>query len=118
MAEQLFAIADDGSKDWIERIGDSGQVFRIPDHEHMARARLRVETRKWYLSKLAPKRYGDKVEIEVNKAPDDKVSMLLAEALSPQQLADLEKQLLDYQAKKVAADSATTRADADSIATT
>jgi len=26
--------------------------------------RLQVDARKWYLSKLAPKRYGDKLEVE------------------------------------------------------
>lgn len=26
--------------------------------------RVRVDTRKWFLSKLAPKKYGDKIEVE------------------------------------------------------
>jgi hypothetical protein len=26
--------------------------------------RLKVDTRKWYLSKLAPKRYGDRIAVE------------------------------------------------------
>ncbi len=30
--------------------------------EHVQRSRLRVDTRKWILSKLAPKRYGDKLQ--------------------------------------------------------
>ena len=32
------------------------------DHEHVQRSRLRVDTRKWAAGKLAPKRYGDKVQ--------------------------------------------------------
>ncbi len=32
------------------------------DHEHVQRSRLRVDTRKWAAGKLAPKRYGDKLQ--------------------------------------------------------
>ena len=31
----------------------------------MQRSRLRVETRKWFLSKLAPKRYGDRQAVDM-----------------------------------------------------
>lgn len=96
MAEQLFSIADDGSKDYIERVGDSGQVFRIPDHEHMARSRLRIETRKWYLSKLAPKRYGEKVEIEMSKSSSDEMGVILAAVCTPAELADLNGKMRTY----------------------
>ncbi len=33
------------------------------DHEHVQRSRLRVDTRKWAAGKLAPKRYGDKLNL-------------------------------------------------------
>jgi hypothetical protein len=33
------------------------------DGVSVAHARLRVDTRKWLLSKLAPKKYGDKLEL-------------------------------------------------------
>jgi len=61
MADQLESIADEGHNDYYEREGIDG-----PDHEHMARSRLRVETRKWLLSKLAPKVYGDKLSAEIS----------------------------------------------------
>jgi hypothetical protein len=35
----------------------------------VARDRLRFDSRRWYLSKLAPKRYGDKLQQEVS-GPD------------------------------------------------
>jgi hypothetical protein len=38
--------------------------------EHINRSRLRVDTRKWYLSKLAPKRYGEKVDVNVGGQQD------------------------------------------------
>jgi hypothetical protein len=59
MAEEILAISDDTSKDYIERKDGS----RAVDHEHVNRSRLRVDTRKWLLSKVLPKIYGDKVEL-------------------------------------------------------
>ena len=34
------------------------------DHHHIQRSKLRVDTRKWYLSKIVAKIYGDKTSIE------------------------------------------------------
>ena len=36
----------------------------IDDEEDVLRARLKVDTLKWYISKIAPKKYGDKQTIE------------------------------------------------------
>ena len=55
MAEHCLDIADDATNDWATDLDGHPVV----DQEHINRSRLRVETRKWYLSKLAPKRYGD-----------------------------------------------------------
>jgi hypothetical protein len=61
MADQLLEIADDGRNDYTaDRQGNL-----VPNQEHINRSRLRVDTRKWYLSKLAPKRYGEKVDLNV-----------------------------------------------------
>jgi hypothetical protein len=34
----------------------------IVDHENIQRSRLRVDARKWAAARLAPKKYGDRVE--------------------------------------------------------
>jgi hypothetical protein len=60
MADALFEIADDGTND--TNVDEDGNVFT--NHDVIARSRLRVDTRKWYLSKLAPKRYGDKTQVD------------------------------------------------------
>ena len=57
-AEETIQIADDGQNDTY--IDDEGNIK--VDHDVIARSRLRVDARKWYASKLAPKKYGDKVE--------------------------------------------------------
>lgn len=66
MAEELLGIADDGRNDFVERKNDNGGSIVVADHEHIQRSRLRVDTRKWYLSKLAPKRFGDRTAVEVS----------------------------------------------------
>ena len=47
--EEIFEIADDV----------------IPDAAEVAKARLRVDTRKWALARMNPRKYGDKVTNEL-----------------------------------------------------
>ena len=56
MAQEIIDIADDSSRDTI--VTEDGSK---PDAEWINRSRLRVDTRKWLMSKLAPKKYGDKI---------------------------------------------------------
>ena len=61
-ADQIFddciAIADDGQND--TQLSDDGQVEI--NYDVIQRSKLRVDTRKWFISKLHPGRYGDKPE--------------------------------------------------------
>ncbi len=58
IVDEIIEIADDTSHD--TSINDAGKV--IINHEHINRSRLRIDTRKWLASKLAPKIYGEKPE--------------------------------------------------------
>ncbi|TBG41885.1 hypothetical protein ELG77_08930 [Rhizobium leguminosarum] len=62
VADELFDIADDGSND-LMTIEKGDTSYEMENKEVTNRSKLRVETRKWYLSKLAPKRYGDKLDV-------------------------------------------------------
>lgn len=64
MFEEMFEIADDGTNDYVEKIRQDGSKDIAYDGEHVQRSRLRVDTRKWALSKMLPKKYGDKMEVE------------------------------------------------------
>lgn len=64
MFEELLEIADDGTNDWMEREYDNGNTNIVLNGEAIGRSRLRVDTRKWYLSKVLPKKFGDRVELE------------------------------------------------------
>jgi hypothetical protein len=58
LAAEILAIADDSSGDIIT---DKDGNTRL-DREFVARARLRVDSRKWLAGKLAPKKYGVKIK--------------------------------------------------------
>lgn len=70
LAEEIIEIADDASQDWKE--GEDGRVF---DHEHVQRAKLRVDSRKWLAGKLAPKRYGDSSMLRVGGMDAERSAM-------------------------------------------
>ena len=57
--DEALEIADDASGDWA--VDKDGK--KTLDHEHIQRSRLRVDTRKWAAGKLAPKKYGDKLDL-------------------------------------------------------
>ena len=59
--EQIIEIADDGLNDTY--LDDEGNTK--VDHDVIARSKLRVDARKWVASKLAPKKYGDKITQEI-----------------------------------------------------
>lgn len=67
IAEELLDIADNGSNDWMQRNDPNNEGFAV-NGENISRSRLRVDTRKWLLSKLLP-RYADRVEFK-NAEPD------------------------------------------------
>lgn len=59
MGDDILEIADDGTNDLM--IIENGA--EIENKEVTNRSKLRVETRKWIMSKLAPKKYGDKIDV-------------------------------------------------------
>lgn len=63
MAEELLDIADDGTNDYVERERPDGSVHEVLDTEHIQRSRLRVDTRKWLMAKMKPKKYGEKMDV-------------------------------------------------------
>jgi len=73
LAAECLDIADDKSGD-VRVVGDEHEVCNT---EFVQRAKLRIETRLKLLAKWDPKRYGDKVDlnlgggISINISPDD-----------------------------------------------
>ena len=83
LAEEILAISDtpmpgvrkvtkpvtmrDAEGDTI----DTGEVFEeITEEDMLAHRKLQVDTRKWLLSKVLPKVYGDRQQVDVNDITD------------------------------------------------
>jgi hypothetical protein len=62
LAEEILEIADDTSGETIDHEGG----IRRQNSEWANGRRLQVDSRKWLMSKLAPKRYGDKTSVELS----------------------------------------------------
>ncbi len=64
--DDMLEIADNSTNDWVTRYNSKTKEHeRVVDAEHIQRARLRVYTRKWIVSKLMPSKYGDLVRTEL-----------------------------------------------------
>lgn len=59
--DDIVDIADDGSRDTVLKERPDGSTYEATDHDHINRSKLRVDARKWVLSKMMPKKYGDRV---------------------------------------------------------
>lgn len=81
LAEEILAIADDGSNDYMT-IEKGDKEYNVENKEVTNRSRLRVDSRKWIASKLKPKRYGDKIEIDGNIKNDTPINAELLAALT------------------------------------
>jgi hypothetical protein len=61
MAEDILDIADDGRNDWMTVYFGKNEVT-MPNREVLARSKLRVDARIFLMSKMKPRKYGDKPE--------------------------------------------------------
>lgn len=66
LADEILDIADDGFNDWMEIEKGKGHTAVVLDREHVERSKLRIESRKWILAKMKPKKYGDKIDMTTN----------------------------------------------------
>jgi hypothetical protein len=60
--DQIMEIADDGSNDYMT-ITKGDAIYNVENKEVTSRSKMRIDTRKWAMSKLAPKKYGEKLDI-------------------------------------------------------
>jgi hypothetical protein len=79
MAESYFddiiEIADDSRNDYmIKKIG--GEDVEVVNQENIQRSRLRIDARKWALSKMNPKKYGEKLDVTTDSKPINNVMQI------------------------------------------
>lgn len=58
LVDEIRDIADDTRRDFVN--GPSGPEFNA---EHVQRSKLRIDSRKWMASKMHPKAFGDKIDV-------------------------------------------------------
>lgn len=94
LAEEIRLIADDGSNDYVLRKRGDNEEMEL-QHEHVTRSRLRIDTRKWLLSKLKPEKYADNLKIDSTAKVTTETSdaQSLASALTPDELATIRARL-------------------------
>jgi len=77
--DEIFEIADDTSKDYVERVinkkDGTSYVEVVVDNEAIQRSRVRIDARKFYAAKMVPKLYGDKV-VQEHTANGDLAELL------------------------------------------
>ena len=78
LLDEMIDIVDDVRFDYEDVIqlnegGDETVVDKKPNYELIQRSRLRYDARKWLVSKLNPKKYGDKVQVAGD--PDNPINV-------------------------------------------
>lgn len=64
LADEILDISDEGVNDWMEkRFGKDEESSWVINGEALQRSKLRVDTRKWLMAKMKPKKYGDKLDV-------------------------------------------------------
>jgi len=84
LAEETLEISDYAARDTI-LIEKDGHEKEVCDHEWVNRSRLRVDTRKWYVSKLAPRIYGERTIVSKDDSEKVTVENLDINKLTPEE---------------------------------
>ncbi len=84
--DEILTIADDGRNDWVEKTNKDGEVIgEVFNKEAVQRSSLRVEARKWMAGKLRPKKYSEKLDLNVSGSlqttPEDQLNARITELL-------------------------------------
>lgn len=71
LADEIIELADLSRKGTKMRETKDGPMIETGDM--VERSRLQIESRKWLLAKLAPKKYGEKLELDARVSVGDAI---------------------------------------------
>jgi transposase-like protein len=74
VADQLIAIVDDRSNDWIMRCKADGTIETILDSERVHRARLRYDARCRILPRAPPRDHGDRLKLHARQEYENQLA--------------------------------------------
>jgi hypothetical protein len=83
LVDQTLSIADDTTNDSLLRTDKEGNAVEVCNSEWVNRSRLRVQTRQWHATKLAPMIYGDRTLLT------DSTGKKWSEKTNAEKIADL-----------------------------
>ena len=64
--EEILEIADNSTNDYMNKKNPDGtKGEEVLNSEHVQRSKLRIDSRKWMLGKMQPKKYGEKQVVDV-----------------------------------------------------
>jgi len=76
--DEIFEIARDASNDWEEVYDEEGNSTKRLNAFPIQRAKLLIDTIKWYASRMMPKIYGDRLGVEIG--PTSELAKLILQA--------------------------------------
>jgi hypothetical protein len=77
LSDELRDIGDDSTRDLVQRETRAGEAETVVDHDHINRSRLRCDNLKWILSRVLPKTYGDRIDVNAKHDIGDSWAELL-----------------------------------------
>jgi len=80
MVDEILEIADNKNPEL--NIVDGNIVI---DGTAVQRSKLQIDTRKWLLAKMNPKKYGDRVSLDHGGQVDNPVQVILGQGLPPEE---------------------------------
>ena len=84
LADEIIEIADETSHDTLTT--DEGKEYE--NKEWVNRSKLRVDARKWKASKLAPKKYGDKLDVTTDGDKINSIDLTKVDSATLKKLLD------------------------------
>lgn len=73
-SDEIIEIADDGTNDWYEEELESGRVVEKLNHEHIARSKLRIDTRLRLMGNIARNVFGTSKEAIVAERMEEEAA--------------------------------------------
>lgn len=82
LTDEILQIADEANADIVGVDEKTGKP--IVNGEAINRSRLKVDARKWLAGKLAPKKYGDKIDVTSNGESVQAPSVVNVKIIEPE----------------------------------
>lgn len=80
IAEEILQIADDTANDYVQTVGDNDLPIFVQNNVKVQRDRLRIDSRKWLLARMSPKKYGDHLKVDADNNHSGAIKIVFDES--------------------------------------